>query len=302
MGIIDVHSHLGDILYPNGGKLIEKQGVPMPSAFDLVAYNESMLHRSFGIGDKLYNLLYKWATKAERNRNFAATLENMSHSIDEVGIDYTVCLPIAPYVTYADLAKAREKDPRILPFTSIDFALGEGAAKQVMQDVAEGACGLKLHPIIQRKRLDDPLLLQVLQEYSSVKKPVLTHAGVSHYYLGEEDQLNHPDNGKINYVELLVRTFPNIDFIVGHAGLFQVDEVMTRLKGLDNVWVDTSFQSPEVIQKLIKTFGADKVMYASDWPYGYRKPALKAVTVACKGDKALEQMLFYENAARLLKL
>ena len=25
--IIDIHSHLGDILYPNGGQLIFKQGV-----------------------------------------------------------------------------------------------------------------------------------------------------------------------------------------------------------------------------------------------------------------------------------
>jgi hypothetical protein len=103
MKIIDVHSHLGDILYHNGGDLIYKQGIPMPRTFDIVTYNESMLHRSFGIGDKLYPIIEPWATRAERRRNATATLENMSHSLDETGIEYTVCLPIAPYVTYMAL-------------------------------------------------------------------------------------------------------------------------------------------------------------------------------------------------------
>jgi uncharacterized protein len=298
--IIDSHSHLGDILYPSGGELIGKKNIAMPSKFDIVAYNESMLQRSFGLGEILYNLLVNFATKAERARNAAATLENMGRSLDELDISYTVCLPIAPYVTYQDLAKARLIDERIIPFTSIDFTLGSDAVKQVTCDVEEGAMGLKLHPIIQRKPLDDPLVLEVLQEFARHKKPVLTHAGVSHYYLGDEKGLNHPENGKIEKIEELIRTFPAVNFVVGHAGLFQVNEVCKRLKGLANVWVDTSFQAPEVITKLIDTFGAEKVMYASDWPYGYRKPAVKAVQVACKGDAALEELLFYKNAALLL--
>ncbi|KAF0194525.1 MAG: hypothetical protein FD169_1729 [Bacillota bacterium] len=40
MPIIDVHSHLGDILYPNGGELIYKKNVVMPKIFDFQAFNE----------------------------------------------------------------------------------------------------------------------------------------------------------------------------------------------------------------------------------------------------------------------
>lgn len=302
MPIIDVHSHLGDILYPNGGELIYKKNVVMPKMFDLQTLNEKGLNRTYGLGTLPYKLLGYWATKAERARNFTATLENMQRSLDEAQVDYTVCLPIAPYVTYDDLAKARKLDSRIIPFTSIDFTLEGKAKAKVDKDMSQGAFGLKLHPIIQNYRLDDPMVLDVLQGFDGYKRPVLIHAGMSNYYLGAEKGRNTPENGKINYVESLVRAFPKIDFIVGHAGLFQVEEVMGRLKGLKNVWVDTSFQSPEIIRELIETFGPERVMYASDWPYGYRLPHIKTVKVACRGDQALEELLFYENAKRLLRL
>ena len=302
MPIIDVHSHLGDILYHHGGHLIYRKGIPMPTGFDIVSYNESMLQRSFGIGDKLYPLVKGWATKVERARNFAATLENMGDSLDELGIDYTVCLPIAPYVSYRDLAEARRRDQRILPFTSIDFALGSEAIKQVREDIEDGALGLKLHPIIQARPLNDPLVLATLQAIEEYRVPVLTHAGVSQYYLGKESVRNKPENGDIPAVEALVRAFPGINFVVGHAGLFQVKDVIKRLGSLSNVWVDTSFQPPEIISRLISVFGDDKVMYASDWPYGYRPPAFKAAKIACKNDADLEYKVFYENAAKLLGL
>ena len=43
-------------------------------------------------------------------------------------------------------------------------------------------------------------------------------------------------------------------------------------------------------------------MYASDWPFGYRPPAIKTVKLACKGNTTLEDMLFYKNAAMLMAI
>jgi predicted TIM-barrel fold metal-dependent hydrolase len=170
------------------------------------------------------------------------------------------------------------------------------------EDRERGALGLKLHPIIQSTRLDDPRTREALRACSDLKLPVLIHGGVSNYYMGKEKSRNIPTNGRIAYIENAIRDFPAVNFIVGHAGLFQVKEVCRRLKGLSNVWVDTSFQSPEAIVKLIKVFGEDKVMYASDWPFGNRLPHNKTVKVACKGSRELEDLLFFKNAQRLLNL
>jgi len=298
--ILDVHSHLGDILYPNGGNLIYKKGAVMKKMYDPQRNNEKLLMRNFGLGKLLYGVLLKQATIGQRARNSIATLENLQTSLDRSGINHTVCLPIAPYVTFEDLAKAAKTESRILPFTSVDFTREHDVAEKLSQDIQQGARGLKLHPIIQRVPLTDRRTMEAVQAFSRFQKPVLVHAGMAHYYLEDEAEKQSPENGKIADVEALVRSFPLVRFIVGHSGLFWQDEVRKKFRDCKNVWMDTSFQSPGIIRKLIKTFGAEKVMYASDWPWGFRRPHIRTVKAACKGDRVLEKMIFFENAAGLL--
>jgi predicted TIM-barrel fold metal-dependent hydrolase len=113
---------------------------------------------------------------------------------------------------------------------------------------------------------------------------------------------NTPAFGKINFVEEMVKTFSGIRFIVGHNGLFQSADVMKRLNGCRNVWVNKSFQSPSRIRKLVRTFGEDKVLYASDWPFANRPSAIKTVRVACRGDRRLEELILCGNFRELLGL
>ena len=54
--IIDVHGHLGDILYPNGRNLIYKRGVVMEKLWDPQGTNEAQLNRSFGMGKLIYEI------------------------------------------------------------------------------------------------------------------------------------------------------------------------------------------------------------------------------------------------------
>lgn len=300
--IIDVHSHLGDILDYDGGGLIDRTGVAKEKIFDIISVSEKGLMRTYGLGPITFRLTRYWVTRAERARNAAATLENMARSLDESGVDAAVCLPIEPYVGFDDLDAARKKDRRVLPFTSIDFSSTVDFRKKLTGDVRRGALGLKLHPIIQKIPLGDRRVMEALQCFEPLNKPVLTHAGISSYYLGSERTRNTPEYGGIRYIEEMVRTFPKIRFIIGHSGLFQSAEVMRRLRGCRNVWMDTSFQSPFIIRKLVKIFGEDRVMFASDWPYGERVPALRAVRVACRGNARLEEHILSVNARELLGL
>ena len=43
--IIDIHAHLGDICYPNGGALIEKKGIKKKRMFDIASLSERINHR-----------------------------------------------------------------------------------------------------------------------------------------------------------------------------------------------------------------------------------------------------------------
>ena len=301
--IIDIHTHLGDILYPNGGTLIGQRNVRKKILFDMVSVSEVLLHN--GVSDAfdqwLYQKTYSLVTRASRARNATATLENMRRSMDAAGVDKSACMPLPPYLTFEDLMRAREKDDGIIPFTGIDYTRGYDVASALKKDVEGGAKGMKLHPIIQRASLDMQKTFEAVEAFASHGLPVLFHCGISSYYLGEEQrQKENAALGGIEYARQLVAAFPKVPFIAGHAGLFEYRQVMELLGEFKNVYVDTSFQSPGHVRALLKVFGPDRVLYASDWPYGNRKPAVKIVKKACRGDKSLEKRIFYENVASLI--
>jgi predicted TIM-barrel fold metal-dependent hydrolase len=301
--IIDAHGHLGDILHPGGGRLIDQRGVTKEAVFDPTTLSEQRLHRDpLRLGKLGYRLFARAITRAERARNATATLENLRRSLDDAGIRRAVCLPVPPHVTFADLEAAAAKDPGVVPFTGVDYTTDADPSAALAKDVRSGARGLKLHPIIQRVPLTNPVTLAAVEAFAPHGLPVLFHCGVSSYYLGAERGREAPRYGAIHYAEHLVRAFPGVRFIAGHAGLYQVGKLIQRLGGLPNVWVDTSFQSVARVRQLIEVFGPGRVLFASDWPYGNRRPALEIARLACGGDAGLERRILFENAAELMRL
>jgi hypothetical protein len=102
--IIDIHTHLGDILHPGGGALIWQKGVKKKIFYDAISHSELMLHGGFPrfMEEWVYHRLYSLVTKASRARNATATLENMQQTMEESGTAFNVCLPIPPYLTFSD--------------------------------------------------------------------------------------------------------------------------------------------------------------------------------------------------------
>ena len=124
MMIIDIHTHLGDILYPGGGDLIWQKGIRKKIFYDIISHSELMLHKSapfFFLEKWIYNASAYLITTAERARNATATLENFSRSMDDNGIEASACMPVPPFLTFDDLNKAAQKEPRLIPFTGVDF-------------------------------------------------------------------------------------------------------------------------------------------------------------------------------------
>jgi predicted TIM-barrel fold metal-dependent hydrolase len=302
--IIDVHTHLGDILAPNGGRLIFRTGIRKQRVLDLITMAEWGLYSTNPVSEWLLSTLCEnQVTKAARARNLTATLENFRQSMDQNRVDKSACMPIAPYVTFDDLKKAAEADKGVIPFTSFDFSTEGDMETPLRNDVAAGAKGLKLHPIIQKEPLTSQRTFSVVESFAVHELPVLFHSGVQSYYLGrEKEEKQKPEYGNSEDAVKICAAFPRVTFIVGHAGIFQYRETIGLFSDRRNVCVDISFQSPKNIKELLKAFGPERVLYGSDWPWGDRKTSIAAVAKACGGDKSLERMIYSENAARLLKL
>jgi hypothetical protein len=301
MKIIDAHSHLGDNQYPHGEDIIEQTGIKQKT-IDSIAIAETLQFKFSRFNHLLYKMFKPIVVRDTINRCKTATRENMRQSMDKAGVSYTVCLPISlNFVSFDALVAAKEKDPGIIPFTSVDHTKDDDYNQVYASHVKAGAKGLKLHPILQKLSLTDKKTFNIVEAFAPYELPVLFHCGITYYYVGKEKQKQTPEYGSIHYAETLVKSFPKVNFIAGHSGAYQVRDVINLLGKYKNVWVDTSFQSASCIRKLIRTFGPEKVLYASDWPYGRRIPAIMAAKSACRGDTHLEKAIFHDNAAKLLK-
>lgn len=295
--IIDFHTHLGDVLYPNGGTIIGQGAVRKQIRFDPILLFEARQWRP----TRGARVLARQMRKASMARSRTATLTNLQSAMRRNRVDLCVSLAVYPNVTFADLRQAQQQDARILPFTSVNFAAIEDVDAQFSADVDGGARGLKLHPILQKVPLNHPATFAAVEAFAVYGMPVLFHSGVAEYYVDQRDkQREAPAFGNIEDSAELIANFPNVNFVVGHAGLDAVDAVMQQLGHHKNVWVDISFQSPARIRHLLDTFGAERVLYGSDWPWGNMWASLNAVRTATSHDPALTRRILYANALELL--
>jgi predicted TIM-barrel fold metal-dependent hydrolase len=303
--IIDLHAHLGDCFYPGGGRLIDQKGVKPRYMFDIIGIAEKFYKNTVIKSGKIGYLLNKpLIASALRKRNRTATLENWRQSIDQAGIWRSVCAACEPFTSFADIQAALKKEDRIIPFTGVDFEHEERFEEKLVQDVERGARGLKLHPILQRIRLNSEKVYHVIEAFAPHEFPVNFHCGVVSIY-AKSDALRkteRPEYGSVSDAAEMVRAFPNVKFLATHAGIFEFSKFIELFGKFKNVWVDGTAQPTSHIRKLIKIFGPDRVVFASDWPYGDRSVMLKLTKNACDGDPFLERKVLCENAMELLRL
>lgn len=297
--VIDIHCHLGDILHPGGGVVIPSRR-PMAHPIDPDLPRRLLLYNFHALDGGFYQLdvIKRLNTRAERRRNFTAALRNLSVRMDRFGVGRSIVLPIAPNVTFDDVLKASGADARIVPFGSLDFAAG-GLAGQAGSQLARGARGFKLHPVLQRVAPDGPEVNEALSALPD-GTVVLTHAGAANYYPRKEEHLQRPAYGGLAGIERMCRAHPRLRFVVAHGGLREFRFFMERFPQIQNVWADTTFLSPEDIRAALTAFGARRVLFGSDWPYGFHRTAMRAARLACGADAEALAAVLGGNAAELL--
>jgi len=299
--IIDTHAHLGDILF--GKNITFRQNVVTRDHHDMLTRleeNDNMPYPEFL--ETPQDILMESILNEEQARNSVATLQNMQKSLDKNGIDQVWVLPILPRVGFEELLAASKLDPRIVPFTGIDFNLGEAAVDKVLADAKNGAGGLKFHPILQQRRMDDELVLRTLKAWEATGKPVVFHTYTYEYYHPEQAYMNKPEFGSNTKFVELAESFPKLTMIAAHAGgPFDFQQILDG-KALPNLYVDVSFQPAEVIKMFIRDFGPERVLLGSDWPWGCQETPIRLLSQITEGDPALADMLFHGNAERLQKV
>lgn len=123
-----------------------------------------------------------------------------------------------------------------------------------------GLKGVKLHPDIQRFKLDDYRCLKIYDECEKRGLIMLLHTGDKRY-----------DYSNPNRLLPILEIYKNLTVIGAHFGGYSVwDEAVEKLCGIENFYVDCSssfgFMDKKKAKELIKRYTAEKVLFGTDYP------------------------------------
>jgi len=151
------------------------------------------------------------------------------------------------------IAWASESEGRLTPFCRLDPAedpIGEGE-----RCLAAGARGIKLHPRAQDFVFDGPHMRAIFALAESARVPILIHAGRGLPALADglaDLALSHPD----------------VVLILAHGAICDQGILTSRLAGHPGVLYDISCFFPLDVIELFARAPAERIVFASDPPYG----------------------------------
>jgi uncharacterized protein len=151
------------------------------------------------------------------------------------------------------LAWARESDARLIPFCRLDP--GENPLAESERCLAAGARGIKLHPRAQDFVFDGPEMDEVFTLAETAGVPILIHAGRGLPPLAE------------GLVDLALR-HPGAVLILAHGAICDQGILTSRLADHPGVLYDISCFFPLDVIELFARVPAERIVFASDPPYG----------------------------------
>lgn len=156
-----------------------------------------------------------------------------------------------------------------------------------------GLQGVKLHPDIQKFALTEARSLKMFEAFAG-RLPALVHTGDVRYRYSRPSQT----------AELMDR-FPELTLIGAHLGGWsEWGEAAQALAGRKNFYVDCSSSlyalSPAEATAIIRRYGADRVLFGSDFPMWTLGDELARVGALGLTDDERELVL-HKNAETLMK-
>lgn len=162
-----------------------------------------------------------------------------------------------------------------------------------------GFLGVKIHPDYQEAYITDEGYVRIMECAREYDLIVITHAGVD---AGYRDK---PTRCPAHLALELIKKVPHKKFVLAHLGANEMrDEMLRYIAGTD-VYIDTAVAlnavNEEEFVEIIDRHGEDKILFATDSPWGSIKADVQRLRSFSLG-KETENKILYENARGLLGL
>lgn len=158
------------------------------------------------------------------------------------------------------IAAQVESDPEHLSGLGTAHPESSDLAGDLHQAQDLGLHGLKIHPDIQGFPIDCPGFRKLYELCEKENMPILAHTGDGRY-----------DFSNPNRLLPILRDYPGLTMVGAHfAGWGIWESAWTAMHGEPNLYVDCSsalcYIDPEASLKIIRFFGADRVLFGTDYP------------------------------------
>lgn len=179
-------------------------------------------------------------------------------------------------------AVARDNE-RFIPFARLDPSNIEPALAEAARAFAGGGRGFKIHT--QSEQFTFQQLHQVLENIQEYRLPIIIHFW---------------DNLTTDWLDVFKR-YPRIPFVIAHFGGMRHAPLAAKLaRSLPNVYIETSCILFLFFAVVLPKIPVEKVLFGSDSPFSH--PYLEIKKVALVTSEEQQQLIFWDNAARLLGL
>lgn len=226
--------------------------------------------------------------------------EGLLKSCEHAGIDHAVVLPVmtkpSQFHTLNEYA-SNFLSGKLISFGGIhpDTPEPKAALRRIK---SMGLQGIKLHPDFQKTKINDVRYKRIISFASELGLIISVHAGVD------------PATRKGVYCtpklerEVLLDTQAERLIFAHMGGTFLWDEVEEYLVG-EQIYLDTGavldLMSQEQFLRIVKNHGADKILFASDAPWGNQGKYVR-ILQRMSLDEEEKEKIFSKNARKLLTL
>lgn len=228
------------------------------------------------------------------------TVADMVKSELEAGVTHSIVFSVATKVAQVEsinrfIASEVEKSNGFMTGLGTLHPDSPDMAADVEQLLSLGLKGVKLHPDIQGFKIDDYRCLKIYELCEKHGIPVLLHTGDNRY-----------DFSNPNRVKPILETYTDLTVIGAHLGGWSMwDKAVDTLGEYKNFYVDCSSSlyaiSPEKATDVIRAYGADRVMFATDYPMWSPKDEIERFNKLGLTEQEREQIL-YKTASKLFNL
>ena len=308
---IDVHCHLGmsvlfrphlDLLAttPHVKHLLDCDGSTPGCPLDLDTYINGNFSEQ-ALDDLTMSTLAQglWGSEFAQTQ----TIPNLLREMDAMRVQQAMLLPIKLGLPFGDqlsedwraAVTAAQEDQRLHVGLST-HPHADDAIEQMRQGAARGGRIIKLHPTVQRFYPDEPALMDLYAEAQTLGLVVFFHGGRA----GIEPESSHRYALPRHY-EAALAEFPNLQFILGHAGARDSEAMIALAARYDNAWLGIHGQSLTMLEKMIQSTDVDRLLFGTDWPFYHLGASLAKVliTTATPERKHIRQKILRDNAIRL---